>query len=120
VEHARPPYNPPPPAAQSVDAAGFFQSLFDFSFRVFITPKIVKVLYILAMIGIGLACLVFIISAFARSAAFGAFMLLIGAPLLFLIELIFIRVYLELAIALFRIAENTSELVKQGQRDKIR
>jgi hypothetical protein len=44
--------------------------------------------------------------------------LIIVAPLVALLWLIYTRVILELFIALFRIAENTSELVAQGRADR--
>jgi len=110
-----PPANPLP-ADASLTQAGFFRSLFDLSFKSLITPKIIKVLYLLSMIVIGLIALSFIVSAFATSAALGVVVLLIGAPLVSLLYLIATRVYLELVIALFRIMENTTELVAQGRR----
>ena len=45
---ALPPYDGP--AAQSTDAAGFFKAIFDFGFSSFITPKVVKFVYILATV----------------------------------------------------------------------
>lgn len=53
-----PPYQPhpqgppPPPPTSSTDAAGFLRALFDFSFNEFVTPKVVKFVYILATIGV--------------------------------------------------------------------
>lgn len=94
--------------------AGFFKSLFDISFRSLITTKIIKVVYVLYMVVIALGALLFIVSAFNASAVVGVLVLLIGAPLGALVYLIFARVWLEALIALFRIMENTQELVRQG------
>jgi hypothetical protein len=90
---------------------GFFGSLFDISFSSLVTTKVIKVLYVLSMIVIGLIALAFIASAFAQSAAFGVFMLVIGAPLAALLYLIYTRVILEVIICLFRIMETNAELV---------
>src|SRR5436305_1223191 len=95
---------------------GLFGSLFDISFRSLITTKIIKIVYVLYMIVIGLVALGFIVSAFHASAAAGLFVLVIGAPIAFLIYLIFGRVWLEVVIVLFRIMENTQRLVDQGAR----
>jgi len=120
MEYQRPQQQNPPQQPFQVHAAkGFFQALFDFSFSAFITPKLIKVLYILFMIMIGLGCLAFVIAAFAANAAAGILVLLIVAPIIFLFYVIMARVYLELVIALFRIAENTTELVEQGRRPRM-
>jgi hypothetical protein len=91
---------------------GFLGSLFDLSFSSLITTKVIKVLYILSMIVIGLAALAFIGGAFASSAAAGLFMLIIGAPLGALFYLVYTRVVLEVIIVLFRIMESNVELVQ--------
>jgi hypothetical protein len=89
----------------------FFSSLFDLSFSSFITTKIVKVLYVLAMVVFGVAALSYVIWAFTDSVALGLFALLTAAPLFFLVYVIYTRVVLELFIAIFRIAETNTELV---------
>ncbi len=130
-----PPPPPTPPPAQSVTPAslspapasgeetfypltqrGFLQSLFDLSFTSLVTTKIIKVLYVLAMIVIGLTALLFIVAAFHRSGADGIVVLFIVAPIVSFFYLVYARVLLELIIALFRIMENTGELVAQGRR----
>jgi Domain of unknown function (DUF4282) len=94
--------------------SGFFGSLFDLSFTSLIATKIIKVLYVLAIIVIGLYALFFIGAAFHDSTAAGLVVLLIGAPVFGLASLIYTRVLLEVFIALFRIMENTSELVARA------
>jgi hypothetical protein len=84
---------------------GFFASLFDISFTSFITTKIIKFLYVLALIVIGLVALIFVIAAFTRSAGAGVVTLLIVAPLFSLIYVVYARVTLELIIQIFRITE---------------
>jgi hypothetical protein len=96
---------------------GFVASLFDVSFSSLVTTRVIKVLYILSMILIGLAALSFIGVAFANSAAAGLFTLVIIAPLVSLLYLTYVRVLLELVIAIFRIMETNVELValQRGQ-----
>ena len=90
---------------------GFLASLFDVSFSSLVTTKVIKVLYILSMIVIGLGALGFIGAAFANSVAFGLLTLVIIAPLVSLLYLIYVRVLLEIVIAIFRIMETNTELV---------
>jgi uncharacterized membrane protein len=98
------------------DLKSSFSVLFDFSFRRFITVRLIHILYVLAMIGIGIATLGLIVSAFAGSAAMGVLMLLIGAPIFFLLSLLSARVSLELIVVLFRMSENTSAIAEAVQK----
>jgi hypothetical protein len=69
------------------------------------------VLYIVSMIGIGLIALAFVVAAFNNNAAAGLLVLVIVAPPMFLLYLIYVRVLLEIVIAVFRIMETNPELV---------
>jgi Domain of unknown function (DUF4282) len=89
----------------------FLSSLFDISFTSFITTRIIKVVYVITLVLIGLAALVFVVAAFAESPAGGIFVLLIVAPLVSLLYVIYARVLLELVMAIFRIMEHTGEQV---------
>jgi hypothetical protein len=90
----------------SSSAKGFIASLFDFGFNSFVTPKVVKVIYVLIMILTGLGALVYALIAFRINAAFGIISLLILCPLFFLVELALWRILLELFIVIFRIADD--------------
>ena len=68
----------------------FLQALFDFSFKQFISPRIMRFLYGLSMMLAGLTALSLIIIGFEVSMWLGIFTLLIGAPLLFFITVPFI------------------------------
>jgi uncharacterized protein DUF4282/uncharacterized protein DUF2510 len=95
---------------------GFFPSLFDLSFKSFVTPSVIKVLYILALVIIGLGTLIGIIAgliALTQEPASGLITLIL-VPLFGLLYLIYARVLLEVLIVLFQIGENTATLVKQG------
>ena len=85
----------------------FLHPLFDFSFNQFITSKVVKFLYGLSIFAAALMAILFVIFGFNVSIGFGVLALLIGAPLIFLLTLIYSRVVLETIIAIFRITENT-------------
>lgn len=94
----------------SLEGKSFFQSLFDISFSSFITTRIIKVLYVLFMIVIGLAYIGFVISSFANSVVLGIIVLVIIGPIVALLYLIVIRIYLELVMVIFRIADNTQRI----------
>jgi hypothetical protein len=51
---------------------GFFASLYDVSFRTFVTPAIVEVVYIIALIIVAIWSIVFLVSGFAPSNGFDA------------------------------------------------
>lgn len=92
---------------------GFFGSLFDLSFSEFITPRIIKLLFIISII----VSAIFAGMLLVRWLYMGdgaAFLALIGAPLLFLLYVIMARVWLEVIMVLFRIADNTDQLAGRG------
>lgn len=94
-----------------MEPKGFLASLFDTSFANLVTPRVIRIIYIISMVVIGLAALFWIAAAFSRSAAFGLLVLVIIAPIVSLLYLIYTRVLLEVIIALFRIMESNVELV---------
>jgi hypothetical protein len=94
---------------------GFFRSLFDISFTSFITTKIIKFLYVLALVLIGLGALIIIVSAFLQSVAAGLFVLVIIAPLGAFLYVIYTRVVLEVIIQIFRINEHLRDQIHMQQ-----
>jgi hypothetical protein len=93
-----------------MQAKGFFASLFDYSFSSFITSKIIKVLYVLTTIVVGLWTLLIVLVAFKLSSTLGILALLIGGPIFFVITMIYVRVVLELLMVIFRIHEDVQEI----------
>lgn len=88
------------------------KALFDLEFRKFVTPTIIKIIYILLMAMLGVGYIIAVITTFQISAGFGIFTLLILGPLFVLIYLALARASLESLIAQIRTAENTAELVR--------
>ena len=95
------------------EAKGFFGALFDFSFTEFVTTKIIKVLFALAIIGSAIMAVFYIAASFSSSSGLGILVLLLS-PVIFIVYVILARVWLELIIVLFRIAEHVSEMAKKG------
>lgn len=98
----------------SASPQGFIASLFDFSFNSFVTPKVVRVIYVLIMALTALGAVGFAITAFRISPAFGIISLLILCPLFFLVEVALWRIVLELFIVIFRIADDLRVIRVRG------
>lgn len=96
--------------APSAQARGFLGSLFDYSFSSYLTPRIIKVLYVLATILVALWTLLVVLVAFRASSSFGIFVLLIGGPIYFVIAMIWVRVGLEVLSAFFRVHADVQEI----------
>jgi uncharacterized protein DUF4282 len=86
-------------------APGFMAAMTDFGFNSFATPVVIKVLYILSIVGIALFYLFSVISGFSVGAAYGLGVL-VGGGILALVALIYIRVLLEVLYASVRTAED--------------
>lgn len=80
--------------------------LSDLSFRKFVTPKILKYIYILAIAGSALQSLLWL-----RLGTVG----IIAAPIAFLVSIVFIRMFMEMALALFQIAKYAGEIARRGR-----
>lgn len=114
------------PIDDSGGRRGFFGSLFDLSFRHFVTGKVVSFLYVISLIFAVLNALFsavylsVLLGAFLSAAAdssavgwvFGILLFCILAPLLLLLSVVYVRVLLEIVVVLFRIADNTAETAR--------
>jgi len=96
---------------------GFFATLLDFSFTEFVTPKIIKFLFVLSIFCSALAVLLIIIGGFASGSVIAGILALIFSPLIFFLYVLFARMWLELIVVAFRIAENTGRLVEQNKSE---
>jgi uncharacterized protein DUF4282 len=105
---------PPAPAKtrqRTAGEKGFLGSLFDFSFTSLVTPKIVKVLYILFTIWTALIGLSILIIGFKTGGvAGGLFTLIIVEPIFVLLTLGIYRVVLELFVVVFRIYDELKKI----------
>jgi len=80
---------------------GFIGKLFDTSFKEFITPSIIKILFWIAIILIALGVLANIVTGFGQGVGFGIISLII-APIVGFLFVIMARVYMELIMVFFR------------------
>ncbi|MFI7399044.1 DUF4282 domain-containing protein [Streptomyces sp. NPDC049541] len=99
-----PPAGAPPPhfGPRPTPAKGFWAGLFDFGFTTFVTPKVIKFVYVVMTIIIGLSWIYWLYEGFHASSGLGILVLVFG-PLIALFWLIVYRIMLELAMVIFRI-----------------
>lgn len=99
----QPPYMP-----GGVPEKGFFGSLFDLSFSKFITPGIIKVLFVLAIVVWSLYALALLV-AVGRGDSDFVVLGIIVIPILWLLGVIYTRVVLEVILVMFAIEKNTRD-----------
>jgi hypothetical protein len=98
-----------------MDTQGFLGSIFDLSFTEFITIRIIKFLFVLGIILAAIGTLLLIVTGFSNGIGVGILSLVLS-PLIFLVYVLLARIWCEMIIVMFRIAENTGRLVDQGNR----
>lgn len=96
----------PLPAARK----GFLASLLDPSFTTLVTTRVIKFLYILLLVLVGLGLLGFIVASIASGSAAQIIVSLIVGPLVALLYVIYARVILEVILAIFRLLESNREI----------
>jgi hypothetical protein len=95
------------------DTKGIIGSLFDLSFSELVTTKLVKIFYVMAIFFSGLISLAMLIGGFSDSFGSGLVALVVS-PIVFFAQILFARIGMEMTIAVFKIAENTSRLVDKN------
>ncbi len=95
------------------DEKNFFAGLFDFSFQHQLTRRIVKLLYIIAILAGGITVVASVVLGMQQSPAQGLINLVVGIVALF-VGILIVRVLLELALVLLRIAEGIDRATHPG------
>jgi hypothetical protein len=83
-----------------------FADIFDLSFKKYVTPTVIRVLFILVMVFAALWWLFLVIAGFSSSAGAGFGALILGG-VGFLVFILMYRVFFELVMVIFSIKENT-------------
>ena len=97
--------------------ASFFRALFDLSFTRFITPMIVKFVYVLMIVVIAIVYLFYAILLFqAGSSSIGVLWLLVIGPIASVLWLAIARMTLEFYLAVVRVSEDVRHAVSRGGR----
>jgi hypothetical protein len=117
---------PPPPVAPTGgssgmssipdparEGAGFFAALFDFSFTNFVTPILVRFVYLLATVALVASWLIFVFAGFANSVGTGLAALILG-PVFVIIYLAVIRMTLEFYLSVVRMSEDIHKRLPQA------
>lgn len=104
----------------------FFRALFDFQFKEFVVTKVIKILYLLTVIGLAIGSLILLvvglvqIGAPARAGGGAGWLLsIIVVPIMFVLALIAIRIYFEMTIFIFLFFENIRDItfaLTKGQK----
>lgn len=111
-----PPARVPLPAVSTTPAQipaarkGFVASLLDTSFSTLVTTRVIRFLYILLLVLVGLGLLGFIVAAIASGSLSQILVALIVGPLMALLYVIYARVILEVILAIFRLLESSREI----------
>ena len=105
-----------PQAIAQKEASGFFSALFDYSFSRFVTPLIVKFLYVLITVGVAIGYLFYVIVAFEANAGLGLVTLVIIGPIVSIVILAFYRVTLELYLSVVRMSEDIHRMQSGGRQ----
>ena len=108
-----------PVAALTADPKGFFSGLFDFTFENFVALKVMKVLYGLFLLALA-GGILFGLGGAVLSIINGQFLaglgMLVVTPFAALLYLILGRVYFELIVVAFKIAEDADEIAKNTRK----
>ena len=106
-------YPTPPPAGPvpPVDK-GFLGSLFDYGFTSYVTPKLIKVIYILLSVIIPIVWLIYVVGAFGVGPGLGLVVLILGG-IVALIALAMYRVALELIMIVFHIGYDVNQIARR-------
>jgi hypothetical protein len=105
--------------AQDTDSGqstGFIAKMFDISFSEFITVDLIRVLYIMLLVLGLMAAILAVLAAFGDSIWTGISML-IFAPLMFIVYAFVSRVWLEVLIVVFRIAEDVRVIAENSRAE---
>lgn len=94
-----------------MEKKGFLGSLFDFSFTSFVFPKVISFVYAVFVVFAGLGYISGVVFGFNQSSMIGLGALVLG-PLVLILYLIMIRAWMEIAIVMFRIYDNTDRMVE--------
>lgn len=87
------------------DGKALIKSLYDFKFDYFVTPKVLRFFYGLAVILLSLGAVIFLIASLTQGSE-GILVGLIVTPIAYFVGLVMLRMYFELIAALFRIADD--------------
>jgi ABC-type methionine transport system permease subunit len=99
----------PPPVTNKTPGLPLLDAVLDWSFATAITPRIVKWLYIISIVAAALIAFSKIVAGFALGIMTGLVSLFV-APVVFIAHVLAARVILEVAVAIFQIADSLKNI----------
>lgn len=110
-----------PQAGTGVQRDSFFSALFDLSFTKYVTPSVVKALYLLLMIVVGLLTLFLVLGTFmaAFSDDGSPILLIVMIPLILIGAIAYLALYrigLEVALSLIRTSQSVQSIDERQER----
>ena len=108
---------PPQPSMsrQAMEEKSFFSSLFDFSFSSFITLRVIRVLYVIVLVLLGLGSIVQFVSLIIAFKAIGVVLAVVFVPIFFFLDLIAARIGMEVLILIFDIGKDVRTIRQQNE-----
>lgn len=94
------------------EVKGTVGALFDLSFTEFVTIRVIRVLFIIGVVLSAVSAIGMIVSGFDIGTGAGVLALLLS-PVVFILPVLLVRIWCEMIIVVFRIAENSGKLVAQ-------
>lgn len=105
--------NPQPEASLVANTWSMVKAVFDlvldFSFKKFVTPRLVRIIYALSLVAALISALTWMFSGFKEGVTHGIFTFVTG-PLAFFVYVLCARVAMELVLAVITIAEEVKKL----------
>lgn len=92
------------------------EALFDLSFSRFITTQIIRLLFVLGLLVIIVAYVSAVIAAFASHISTGLLVMFVLGPVMAFVQIVFLRVALELVIVAFRTMEAAREVARNTRK----
>ena len=89
----------------------------DFSFKTFVTPRLVRIIYALSLVAALLSALTWMFGGFKEGITHGLFTFITG-PLAFFLYVLCARVAMELVLAIFSIAEELKKMNGRTENKK--
>ena len=86
--------------------------MFDLSFTHFITTRLIKVIYLICIVLSVISGMAMLVIGISRGIGAGILAFIL-APLAVVLEIMIVRVLLEIVVVLFRIAEDINKISKQ-------
>ena len=91
-----------------------FNAIFDFSFTKFVSIDLIRLLYLFSFVVAGLIAVSVIFAGSSMGLSWGIGSIIL-APVIYFLFIITVRVFSEILVVIFKIAENTQEIADRAK-----